>query len=611
MEAEDALSPLDLFALPDLQRDLLVYLVRHGPAEIGKLAAAAGVESSLLDMPLRDLVSKGRVRLLADGRAEAITGRVHGRKTLPAQLWHALQTSDRLYTEQDIVTLRTAIPILQFARARMVEFADHGPGHAFRVKSYASQLGHVMGLNPTEQGLLRAAALFHDVGNAVGRERHNILSQETVIRLTADGELPFSAEEAEVVGLLCRWHRSEYAPNQVDHLGGEVVRTGLLASILRVADAMDIDQRRSDYSDRFYRMLQFFFPHQLPFWTSLKEILGVRVCCTPAVQLQVLTVGKVTANLQIAMLREDLDSTPLGWAIREIAVDEAGAERYPAPPGQEKGQALLVFPFEPHSLIMAALSRVHLAAAGAEIELLCYPDTAGGPAWLWGQVLPEIDPGKYDRLVVIGDRPDDGATAHLLETARRWRAAGAEICLLNRYEANWPRLPALLELGVEAVLGGDWAYFWGDAPSQADMAWGRIAALCTRDPTQSTVGLTEQEQAMTQGLLKVIYDSQPANDTAGWGAVATPILDQIQAANWGYFAGQAAGFAATYALPDPASPPTGWRGESCVLSKALAGIAMPPIGRWRRRSNGTVGRWSVVSASRRPTPSPPGPRAMK
>ena len=278
MEAEDALSPLDLFALPDLQRDLLVYLVRHGPAEIGELAAAAGVESSLIDVPLGDLVSKGRVRLLPGGWAEAITGRVHGRKTLPAQLWHALQTSDRLYTEQDIATLRTAIPILQFARARMVEFADHGPGHALRVKSYASQLGHVMGLNPTEQGLLRAAALFHDVGNAVARERHNILSQETVIRLTADGELPFSAAEAEVVGLLCRWHRSEYDPNRADTLAGTVVRTGLLASILRVADAMDIDQRRSDYSDRFFRMLQFFFPAQLPFWTSLKEILGVRVC---------------------------------------------------------------------------------------------------------------------------------------------------------------------------------------------------------------------------------------------------------------------------------------------------------------------------------------------
>ena len=254
------ISLLDLLNSPDLQRELLLCLARHGPADAATLTQSTGLDPTQVQEALAVLFEEGRVRPLVNGQIEAVIGRAKGRKTLPAQLWHALQTSDRLYTEQDIATLRTAIPILQFARARMVEFADHGPGHALRVKSYASQLGHVMGLNPTEQGLLRAAALFHDVGNAVGRERHNILSQETVIRLTADGELPFSAEEAEVVGLLCRWHRSEYAPNQVDHLGGEVVRTGLLASILRVADAMDIDQRRSDYSDRFYRMLQFFFP---------------------------------------------------------------------------------------------------------------------------------------------------------------------------------------------------------------------------------------------------------------------------------------------------------------------------------------------------------------
>ena len=108
--------------------------------------------------------------------------------------------------------------------------------------------------------------------------------------------------------------------------------------------------------------------------------------------------------------------------------------------------------------------------------MLCYPDTAGGPAWLWGQVLAEIDPGECrppggDRR----SRPDKRHDRAFLETARRWRDVGVEICLLNRYEANWPRLPALLELGVEAVLGGDWAYFWGDVLSQADMAWGRIA----------------------------------------------------------------------------------------------------------------------------------------
>ena len=315
------LSLLDLFTFPDLQREILLCLARHGPADAAILTQSTGLDPTQVQESLAVLLEEGRVRPLANGQVDVVIGRAKGRTTLPAQLWHTLQTSDRLYTEQDIATLRIAIPLLQFARARLVEFADHGPGHALRVKSYASQLGHVMGLNQTEQRLLRAGALFHDVGNAVDRERHNILSEETVIRLTANGGLPFSAAEAGVVGLLCRWHRREYDPDRVDSLDGELVRTGLLASILRVADAMDIDQRRSDYTDRFYRMLQFFFPQQLPFWTSLKEILGVRVCCTPTVQLQVLTAGKVTANQQIAMLREDLDSTPLSWAIREIAVE--------------------------------------------------------------------------------------------------------------------------------------------------------------------------------------------------------------------------------------------------------------------------------------------------
>jgi HD domain len=284
-QINEDISLLDLFNFPDLPREILLSLARDGPADAATLTQCTGLDFDQIQGALAFLLEEGRVRLLANGRVEAVIGRAKGRSTLPAQLWQALLTTDRLYSEQNIATLRTAIPILQFARSRLIEFADHGPGHALRVKSYATLLGHVMGLNPTEQGLLRAGALFHDVGNAVDRGRHNILSQQTVLRLTANEELPFSAEEAEVIGLLCRWHRCEYDPNRTDILGGDVVRTGLLASILRVADAMDIDQRRSDYSERFYRVLAFFFPQELPFWTSLKEILGVRVCCRPAVEL--------------------------------------------------------------------------------------------------------------------------------------------------------------------------------------------------------------------------------------------------------------------------------------------------------------------------------------
>ena len=553
MRISDDVSLIDLLDLCDPERELLLYLTRHGPADTATLAQSAGLDPTDAQKSLHALIEKGRVHLLVDGRVDAIVGRVRSRTTLPAHLWHALLATDRSYSEQDIATLRTAIPILQLARARLVEFADHGPGHALRVKSFASQLGYLVGLNEVEQRLLRAAALFHDVGNIVDRKDHNVISQETVLRLTADGALPFDSHEAEIVGLICRWHRREYNPSRCDELNAHTIRTGLLASVLRVADAMDIDHRRSDYTDRWSRVIRFFYPEGHPYWTSLEEILGVRICCTPAVQLQVFTRGDVRDNMQIDMLRGDLAGTPLQWTLQQIAVS-GGPSDDPSRlkrAGRRGGRsALLAFPFEPHSVVMAALSRKNLTAAGYDVDLLCYPDTAGGPGWLWRQALPEIAPQGYHRLGVLGDRSDSIVTPQLLGVVRHWRAAGAIVSLLNRHEANWTRLPALLERGAEAVLGGDWAYFWGEPASQQDLAWGRIAALCTRDPTQSTVGLTDEEQAITQGLLKTIYDAarQPASDADGWAALAKPILDRIEADDRAYFADQAHGFAATYAM---------------------------------------------------------------
>jgi hypothetical protein len=70
----------------------------------------------------------------------------------------------------------------------------------------------------------------------------------------------------------------------------------------------------------------------------------------------------------------------------------------------DKQTALLVFPFEPHSLIMAALSRKQLLSAGFSVELLCYPDTIDGSAWLWGETLANMTPAEFRQLIVINDR---------------------------------------------------------------------------------------------------------------------------------------------------------------------------------------------------------------
>jgi hypothetical protein len=552
MAASGNVSLLDLLDLPDAQRELLLWLSRHGPTDASTFIQATGLDPADTGETLDALIEGGHARQLADGRFEAIAGRVRSRTTLPAELWHALLATDRHYSEQEIATLRAAIPILQLARARLVWFGDHGPGHALRVKSFAGQLGSLVGLNEGEQALLREAALLHDVGNIVDRGEHNVISQEAVLRMTAEGALPFSSQEAEVVGLLCRWHRREYNPDRTDDLDGRNIRTGLMASILRLADAMDVDYRRSDYPARWLQVIRFFFPGEIPFWTSLQEILGLRIHCSPAVELQIFTRGDVKDNIEIARLHRDLADTPFQWSLQEIPLHRDrtdGASRAERAPIQGNGSGLLAFPFEPHSIVMAALSRKNLAAAGYEVELLCYPDTPGGSGWLWNQVLPGIASQDYKRLVVLGDRPDPAITPQLLCTIRRWQQAGVRVSLLNRHEANWTRLPALLEGEIELVLGGDWAYFWGEPAGQRDLAWGRIAALCTRDPTQSTVGLTDEEEATTKGFLKTVYDAarQPASDTEAWAARVEPILDRIEADDRAFFSGQAAGFAGSYA----------------------------------------------------------------
>jgi hypothetical protein len=539
-------SVLDLLDLYELEREVFLHMARHGPADVNALSEATGRRRHEIGQALTALAEKGRIRVAADGQADVRLGRIQPRTTLPVLLEPASPATDRLYTEQEIAMLRTAVPMLQFARARLSTFSDHGPSHALRVKSFATQLGYVLGLTSAERHLLRAGALFHDIGNVVERSRHHLISQETVEKLATIGKLPFIPKEAELVGLICRWHRREYEPERLDVLRGEQIRTGMLASILRVADAMDLDYRRSDHSRKFKEILALFFPKELSYWMPLEETFGVRIRCAPTVDLQIFTEGEAGDNILIGMLREDLDSTPLDWSITDFPV--TGPATAQAKPSTWAGHALLVFPFEAHNLVMAALSRKQLNAAGYGVECLCYPDTDDAPAWLWIKTLPNINPNDFDRLVVIGDRPDAAVVDDLRQTMGRWRSAGKGVTWLNRYEANWSYLPQLLRSGVEVVLGGDWAYFWGDTVSEQDLAWARVAALCTRDPTMAAVVATPEEQALAHGLLAAILEGleKPPHDTASWLAQAEPILTGIADDDRGVFIHQAERFSERY-----------------------------------------------------------------
>jgi hypothetical protein len=542
MTDDGAFHFLGLFDLPDVEKDVYLFVVRHETAAPGDIAAATGYNVATVQQALASLREQGRLSADA-GRAEANLGQTRPRTTLPLSLDATLTVSERLYTDQEISALRTAIPMLQFARARLSMFSDHGPNHAFRVKSFAAQLGSALDLTVAEHHLLRAGAMWHDIGNVVDRERHHLISQETVEKLTAQGKLPYTPKEAQIIGLLCRWHRREYDAHRVDHLRGEQIRTGLLASILRVADAMDLDYRRSDYGERFHEILRFFYDDEWHFWAPMFDVAGIRVRCGSPTRLQIFTKEAGSDdNILIEMLRNDLNATPLDFQIDVLALD-----RPPAIEGTG-GTVLLAFPFAPHSLIMAARNRLQLQRAGYTVECLCYPDTYEAAAWLWRDTLPDIEAKRYARLVVVGDRTGPDVAEHRLSVLRQWREQAVAITLLNRHEATWTGLPALINLGVDVVLGNDWSYYWQDALTTRDVAWGRVAAACTREVVMAT-GLAAADERVAAGLLAAVFDAcaTPADDTAGWLALAEPIMERIAADDLRYFGERAESFQHTYA----------------------------------------------------------------
>jgi hypothetical protein len=567
---DNTLSLLNVFDLPPEQREILLHLTRKGPTAPAALAALLSMDADAVDQALQALMNVNKVRINSQGEAEIVLGQTR-RRALPTQLLPVLLATDRLYTAQEIAALRLAVPMLQFARAKMGEFADHGPGHALRVKTFATQLSYLHRCSPLERHLLRAAALFHDVGNAADRVNHHLVSADTVEKLTARGDLPFSEDEAHLIAQLCRWHRGDYDPAQIDHLRGETIRTGLLASLLRIADRLDIDQRRYDYTEQFSRVVEFFYPQEVPFWNSLRDVLLVRIKeSSESIALQIYTRPGVEDNFQIAALRQAIRATPFNWAVEVLPVSpEEPARR--ALTGEEP-LAVIACPFDPHSLIMTAISRRHLQQAGYLVRVICYADTPGGSAWLWKEQLPKLPPASHGMLVVIGDRPNAATADSIARILQEWQRAGVPVHLLNRHEANWGRLPDTFALGAQAVMGSDGCYFWGDHATQADMDWSRIAALVTRDPTQTLAGMTIEEEQIAQGFLRVVHEAAVSlpDDQMNWSGQADPILKRISGNEFAYFRGQAEGFNRLFAGLTPT------RREGRVLVFAIDGAAHAP-----------------------------------
>jgi exopolyphosphatase/guanosine-5'-triphosphate,3'-diphosphate pyrophosphatase len=121
--------------------------------------------------------------------------------------------------------------------------------HAAQVRAFAvrlfEDLAALHGLPFSALRLLEAAAVLHDIGNAVSFHKHH----KHTFYLVANADVPgFSDRERELVAFVARYHRrSTPDRTRVDLAGlsaGEFATVRKLAAILRVANALDASHQQ-------------------------------------------------------------------------------------------------------------------------------------------------------------------------------------------------------------------------------------------------------------------------------------------------------------------------------------------------------------------------------
>jgi len=201
---------------------------------------------------------------------------------------------------------------------------QHGWPHVLRVVSHARTLGSLFSLCAEDQRVLDYAALFHDVGHGwpdvsedEARQQHHVFSQRMVLQWASSGLLAsvLSDSQVHLVGELCLRHRKQM---ELPESG----RPRLLTSLLRVADAMDIDARRATQNDGgiLYEDLEL-TDEQRQHWDGHRAIEAIRLAAHgEELEFQLLISDETAADFQIAQLQQELKSMKEFKEIRVITI---------------------------------------------------------------------------------------------------------------------------------------------------------------------------------------------------------------------------------------------------------------------------------------------------
>jgi hypothetical protein len=386
---------------------------------------------------------------------------------------------------------------------------DHGPLHAQRVHFLVGMICGVVKLTSYENDLVRAAALLHDIGMSKNREEHHIYSDKLVKDLSEKNKLPFTKTEAEVVGTLCKWHRKEYDINEY-HENMEV-RTGLLACLLRIADAMDLDYRRSENYLKLEPVIEHVHHDQKRHHVSVKNILGIRLYVSrTSTDVQLLIKKMENASLQVTRLIEELIDTPIAWPVKIFPVR---AKFYCAYEIQKKLKAVVFSYCNAHGMIQAGISKRSLNMTGFSTTVVCDRSSTGSPITFWEDIFSQYDFSDARYVAILDlDLPDD--LERFLDVVQKY--PNCRWLYATPLEQSSEKIASLLEAGVEVLLGDARILYAGDMLSEDIARWIKIAGLCNADDWLASIsGFSQKEFHAAQGLryeLLKLFDSNSGSD---------------------------------------------------------------------------------------------------
>ncbi len=406
---------------------------------------------------------------------------------------------------EEVQVYTASLPYMSAAKdlANALQMNDHGPLHAQRVHSITKRICSLFSLTQHEQSLVLASALLHDIGMAKDRENHHTASYDIVKEMAQDKTLPFNEEEAEIVATLCKWHRKEYDPYICCSKSN--IRLGLLASILRLADGMDLDYRRSDDFDQKEKIINLFHKGQRQHHLSVRNILALRFNISRMeIRVEVFLNKFDHASLQLGRLVDEMIHTPISWPIQIIPVHDYVFENIFNK--EDATKKAIVFSYcNPHGAISAAISKRQLEALGFDTQVVFDSKHTGYAPKFWNKYFLDWDFKNIDLVVILDLHLSDDQVDPVLNKIKtnshcHWICASV-------LEISNSEIKQMVSAGINILLGDERALFAGNSINDNSFFWMKVAGLCNFDDhILSSANIDKEEYNISRGLRHALWE---------------------------------------------------------------------------------------------------------